>query len=205
MRGLYAILDVEACAGREPVAVARAILRGGCAVMQLRSKRLGDAERLGLARELRALCAAAGVPFVMNDRADLAVLSGADGLHLGQDDVAIEDARRIVGRMRVGVSTHSLAQARDAAARGADLIGFGPVYPTRTKDKPDEVVGITGLHDVCAQVSVPVVAIGGVTLERAGACAAAGASLVAAISAVCGAEDPEGAARALHAAVRGAT
>lgn len=203
MRGLYAIVDPDRCAGRDPVAVAHAILRGGCAVLQLRAKRLADGPRLALARQLGVVCRAAGVPFVVNDRVDLALLADADGVHLGQDDVTPPEARRIVGRMQIGVSTHSLAQALDAVRNGADLIGFGPVYETLTKDDPDPVVGIAELRQVCTQVRVPVVAIGGITRDRARECAAAGATLVAAISAVCGAEDPETAARQMHAAARG--
>lgn len=196
-RGLYAIVDPAACRGRDPEVVAAAILRGGCAVLQLRDKSASDRDRLSLARRLAARCRRAGVPFVVNDRPDLALLAGADGLHLGQDDLPIAEARRIVGCV-VGVSTHDEAQARRAVADGADLVAFGPVHPTASKADPDPVVGVERLAGVCAAIATPVVAIGGITMENAAAVRRAGARWGAVIRAVCGADDPEAAARALH-------
>jgi thiamine-phosphate pyrophosphorylase len=139
---------------------------------------------LKIAMRIRSACAHAGVPFVVNDRADIARLVGADGLHLGQDDLSIEDARSVVGEMQVGVSTHSLEQASRADAEGADLIAFGPVFETQTKENPDPVVGLKTLEEVCQTVSRPVVAIGGITPENAGETLQAGARYVAVISAL---------------------
>jgi len=201
--GLYAIVDPTATRDRDPVRVAEAILRGGCARLQLRWKDGPDGARLALARALRERCREVGVPFVMNDRADLALLSGADGLHLGRGDLDIADARRVVGSMEVGRSTHDATEAREAARVGSDLIALGPVFPTRSKDRPDPVVGLEALSEVCRGAGRPVVAIGGVTLERAAQVRAAGATFGAAIAAVCGADDPERAARELHRALRG--
>lgn len=204
LRGLYAIIDPEHCAGRDPLEVARAVLRGGCAVLQLRAKRMQASERATLGGALRALCGASGVPFVVNDDLELALELGADGVHLGQTDLPVERAReRAGGRLLIGVSTHDRTQARDAARRGADLIGFGPVFATQTKDDPDPVVGLPALAAVCEEVSIPVVAIGGLTLARAPDVRAAGPALGAVISAVCGADDPERAAAELHAALGG--
>lgn len=202
-RGLYAIVDPERCGGREPLEVAEAILRGGCAVLQLRAKRASDRERLSLMRALRVRAHAHGVAFVVNDRPDLAVLADADGLHLGQDDLTIADARRIVGAMPIGRSTHDLAQARAAVAEGADLIGFGPVFPTTSKENPDPVVGLERLTDVVRAVDVPVVAIGGVSASNAELVRASGAALAACIAALGEAADPEQAARSLHRVLRG--
>lgn len=202
LRGLYAIVDPDHCRGRDPVAIARAILAGGCAVLQLRAKALPDGACLALARELRAWCRRAGVPFVVNDRPDLAVLTPADGVHLGQDDLPLAEARRIVGDgISLGLSTHDQAQARAAVAAGADLIGFGPIFDTATKERPDPVVGLDRLADVARAVPLPVVAIGGIAIDRAAEVARHGARLVAAISAVSGADDPEAAARTFHRAV----
>lgn len=198
-RGFYAIVDPDVCAG-DPLDVADAFLRGGCAVLQLRHKSdatAGDRATLALARALSAKCRAASVPFVMNDRLDLALLADADGLHLGQDDLPIAEARRFF-RGPIGVSTHDLAQLARAIAEGADLVGFGPVFATSTKKNPDPVVGLDGLAAACRAASVPVVAIGGIDRERARLCFEAGAALVAAIGATCAADDPEAAARALH-------
>jgi thiamine-phosphate pyrophosphorylase len=201
--GLYAIVDPDATRGRPAAEVARAILEGGCAVLQLRAKRMTPAELEPLAREVGALCRAAGVPFVVNDHPALARAVGADGLHVGQDDVGAGEARALVGEALLGVSTHDLAQARAAEGAGADLIGFGPVFATRSKQNPDPVVGLAGLAAVCAAVRIPVVAIGGIELSHARAVRDAGAPLAAAIGAVCGADDPRAAARALHAALGG--
>jgi len=203
MPGLYAIVDPALTGARDPVRVAEAILAGGCARLQLRDKRGADRDRLALARTLRARCRDAGVPFVMNDRADLARLCDADGLHLGQDDVAIADARALVGDLEIGVSTHDPAQARAAADAGADLVALGPIFETTTKDDPDPVVGVGTLEAVCTALDRPVIAIGGVTLETAGAIYEAGAAFGAAVSALCRADDPEAAARALHRALGG--
>lgn len=195
MRGLYAIVDPEHCAGRDPRWVAAQILLGGCAALQLRAKNMPDAERLTLARDLRGQCRDASVPFWMNDRLDLALLVEADGLHLGQDDIPLAAARTLWGTRPLGVSTHSLSQARAAEASGADLIGFGPVFGTSTKHNPDPQVGLSGLSEVCAQVAIPVVAIGGIKLSHVPELKRAGAKVGAVVSALCAAEDPTGAAR----------
>ncbi|MBX3246671.1 MAG: thiamine phosphate synthase [Myxococcales bacterium] len=198
-RGFYAIVDPEVCE-RSPLDVAEGLLAGGAAVLQLRAKGPDDRETLALARALRARCAKVGVPFVMNDRVDLALLAGADGLHLGQDDLPITEARALF-RGPIGVSTHDLTQLREAIALGADLCGFGPVFPTGTKLRPDPVVGLDGLREACALSTVPIVAIGGISLDDAPAVRAAGAALVAAIGATCRANDPGAAARAFGAAM----
>ncbi len=205
MRGLYAIVDPAACRGRAPLGIAEAILGGGCAALQLRDKTGSDRAVLALARAMRPLAARAGVPFFVDDRLDVAIACGADGVHRGQDDLPLAVARAQAPHLRVGISTHDAAQ-RDAAEReGADLIGFGPVFATSTKDHPDPVVGLEGIASAVRASRVPVVAIGGVTLERVPALRGAGVSLAAAISAICGASDPHASARALHRALRGET
>lgn len=205
-RGLYAIIDPDHCEGRDPTQLATAVLAGGCAVLQLRSKMLSDAAYLALARTLRRHCTEARVPFVVNDRADLAWLAGSDGLHLGQEDLPLAEARRVVGEtVAIGLSTHDEAQAQAAVAAGADLIGFGPVFETRTKERPDPVVGLARLGALARTHPLPIVAIGGITVERARAAAAAGAQLVAVISALAKAADPERTARELHLAAGGTT
>lgn len=179
---LYAIVDAEVA--DRPLALAFEALNAGSAIVQLRAKRLDDVAFLEVAKRVRSACAHAGVPFVINDRADIARLVGADGLHLGQDDLSIEEARRVVGKMQIGVSTHSLEQAVKAEAEGADLIALGPVFETDTKENPDPVVGLRALETVCQTVSRPVVAIGGINPENAAKTLAAGARYVAAISAL---------------------
>ena len=182
IESLYAIVDAE-CAER-PLELAFEVLNAGCAIVQLRAKRLDDPSLLEIATKIRSACAHAGVPFVINDRADIAKLVEADGLHLGQDDLSIDDARKVVGKIQIGVSTHSLEQAVAAQDQGADLIAFGPVFPTKTKENPDPTVGLEQLRTVCASVSRPVVAIGGISPENAGETLQAGAAHFAVISAL---------------------
>ena len=179
---IYAIVDAEVA--DRPLAVAFQALNAGCAMVQLRAKKLDDESFLEIAKRIRSACSHAGVPFVVNDRADIARLVHADGLHLGQDDLSIEEARRVVSDMQIGISTHTLEQAVAAQTQGADLIAFGPVFETRTKENPDPVVGLQTLQTVCQTVSAPVVAIGGITPENAGETRAAGARYLAVISAL---------------------
>lgn len=202
-RGLYAIIDVEACGARSPVTVADAVLAGGCAVLQLRAKTLALADTRALAREVHALCTRAGVPFVVNDHVELAAELGAEGVHLGQTDAALAAARALAPNACVGLSTHSLAQAREAERIGADLIGFGPVFSTTSKAEPDPVVGTSALAELVAAVRLPVVAIGGIDLGNIDQVIASGVPLVACIGAICKASDPRSAAAALHARILG--
>jgi thiamine-phosphate pyrophosphorylase len=198
-RGLYAIVDPEHCGARSPLDVAAGILEGGCAVLQLRSKSMPDRAFLALAGQLRGLCRDAGVPFVLNDRPDVARLVEADGVHLGQDDLPIAAARAIVGlEVAIGRSTHDLEQVRLAAEEGADYLGFGPIYPTTSKVDPDPVVTVAGLRAAVEQVSLPVVAIGGITAARVPEVAGTGARYWAAISALSAAPDVKAAARRMQ-------
>ncbi|MFT3925706.1 MAG: thiamine phosphate synthase [Myxococcales bacterium] len=204
MTELYVIIDPEHCAERDPLWVAEQALRGGCALLQLRSKVQPDRDRLRLAQALRELTRAHRVPFWVNDRADLALLVEADGLHLGQDDLPPAAARRLVGpTMRLGLSTHSLAQAQAASELDVDLLGFGPLFNTTSKAKPDPKVGPAGLEQVLRAITKPVVAIGGIKLENITPVAHLAPAYVAVIGAVCGAPDPEAAARDLVRVLRG--
>jgi thiamine-phosphate pyrophosphorylase len=191
--GFYAVLD------RDDEALART-LAGASRVLQVRIKsRSGpvDAvEVLRVARMARRVCDDAGAALIVNDRIDIALAVAADGVHLGQTDLPLEEARRISGDLWIGVSTHDVAQVRAACAGGADYLGFGPVFTTTTKERPDPVQGIAGL---CAAVEAadgtPIVAIGGITAQSAAEIYRAGARAICAISAVNGARDPGDAAR----------
>jgi thiamine-phosphate pyrophosphorylase len=199
MRGLYAIIDPEQCA-QDPEQLTKSVLRGGCAVLQLRDKQSRDADVVRLACSLAALCREQRVPFVLNDRFWLVREVGAQGTHLGQTDEPIENVRRELGaQIQIGVSTHNLEQAHDAVRRGADLIGFGPIFGTSSKKNPDPAVGLTLLVTAVQQINIPIVAIGGITLERAPEVALTGVPLAAAISALSNTDDPEQATRRLHA------
>jgi thiamine-phosphate pyrophosphorylase len=146
---------------------------------------------------LLPLTRAAGIPLIINDRVDVADAVGADGVHLGQDDLPVEEARRLLGPSRlIGKSTHSVEQALAAQAEGADYIGLGPIFPTPTK--PDyRSIGTEPIRQIVSHMQVPVVCIGGIDAETLGGVIAAGAQCVAVVRAVCAAPDPEAAARTL--------
>jgi thiamine-phosphate pyrophosphorylase len=208
LRGYYAIVDATVGLLADGEALERRtgqLLDAGPCCLQLRAKGAGAHALAAAARRLLPLCRAKGVPFCVNDRLDVALAVGAEVVHLGQDDLPLADALRVraaAGRpnLVVGFSTHSAAQAVAAAGAGADYIGFGPVFATASKLNPDPVVGLSLLADVCRAVPVPVVAIGGITPERAGLLAQAGASAAAVISAVNNAPDPTATARQIGAA-----
>ncbi len=200
---LYVLVTAKFCR-QSPLQAAEAAIQGGAGAIQLREKELSDRELLELARRFQRLCASRGALFIMNDRPDLARLSRADGVHLGQDDLTVADARRILhpGQI-VGVSTHCVEQARQAVADGADYLGVGPVFPTATKGY-EQGVGLTYVRDAARAVDLPFVALGGVTADNAGQVAEAGAPAVAVCSAVVSAPDPADAARRICAAVAAA-
>jgi thiamine-phosphate pyrophosphorylase len=205
-RGYYAIVDVkpEALGDLEALAgqAARLLAAAPCC-LQLRAKGADGAAMFAASRRLLDLCRAAGVPFCVNDRLDVALAVGAAVVHLGQDDLPLAEALRVralagADRMAIGFSTHNRAQALAAAEGGADYIGFGPVFATGSKANPDPVVGLEALAEVCRLVSIPVVAIGGIALDAAPAVAGAGARAAAVIGAVNGASDPAAAARTVQ-------
>ena len=146
--------------------IAEKCVENNISMMQLREKHLPDRELLKIARDLRAVTRGTNTRLVINDRSDIARLCEADFLHLGQDDMTLDDARNIVGDMKIGLSTHSLDQARKALEQKPDYIGFGPVYPTNAKANPDPPVGIALLSKVLKFANVPVIAIGGIFPEN---------------------------------------
>lgn len=179
----------------------RAALEAGAEMVQVRAKVRPDREVLAAARRIRELTARAGALFVVNDRPDLAVLARADGVHLGQEDLPVAEARTIVGPERlVGVSTHGPEQARVAERAGADYVGAGPVFPTSTKDAGPPI-GPDGLGEILRSVSVPAFAIGGIGPDSVAAAAAAGARRVAVSAGILKAEDPRRAAERILAAL----
>jgi thiamine-phosphate pyrophosphorylase len=181
---LYPILDNDLCRERrlEPLAVLAAFLAGGATLLQLRDKSPSTAGRLALADAVVARAHAAGARVIVNDRADIARLSGADGVHVGQEDLAVDEVRRILGPDAiVGLSTHDERQIEAAARTTATYIAVGPIYATATKDTGYPARGLDLVRSA-ALTGRPVVAIGGITLERAAEVLAAGASSVAIIA-----------------------
>ncbi len=174
---------------------------GGAQVIQLREKNIDDRTLLERARDVRAVTRKAGVLFILNDRPDLARLAQADGVHLGQQDLSVREARRIVGPDAIiGVSTHNLAQLRQAIVDGAGYVGVGPTFPSSTKEF-EQFAGLDFTRAAAAETALPAFAIGGITVENVAAVLAAGARRVAVSAAVCQADDPRAAAAAMRRAI----
>jgi thiamine-phosphate diphosphorylase len=191
--GIYFITDRTYCS--LPVYdMVSAVLGAGIRIVQYRDKDRTRGELYEEAVRLRELTRSFDAVLIINDHADIAVAVDADGLHLGQDDLPLKEARRIVGTMLVGISTHSLAQATEAEAGGADYIGFGPIFQTTTKDAGSPQ-GLDNLRLIKQNVSIPVVAIGGISLETAQSVFSAGADTLAVATAICRGEITENAVK----------
>lgn len=192
---LYAIIDPARLGGRPPAA-ARALISAGVRLIQYRDKHASSRELYETCTELRALFCESGCRLIVNDRADVARATDADGVHLGQTDLPVELARRVLAAGQwIGYSTHSLEQVVEADATTADYIAFGPVFPTASKENPDPVVGLEGLRQARRVTAKPLVAIGGINLQNARDVLAAGADSVAVIGGLLDAVDLEQRAR----------
>jgi thiamine-phosphate pyrophosphorylase len=192
----------DAAGGAGALDAVRAALAGGTPVVQVRTKTGSDLSRLAFAREVVLLCRAAGALSIVNDRVDLALAAGADGTHVGADDLPVSVVRRIAGPDHlIGGTARDPVRAAELVAAGADYLGVGPAFATSTKDGLPDPIGPAGVGAVAAAVAVPVIAIGGVTADRVPLLRAAGAHGVAVVSAVSAAPDPAAAARALLAAL----
>jgi thiamine-phosphate pyrophosphorylase len=194
MRGklpkLYVILDAGQCGGSE-VHCAKQLLEVGVRLFQYRNKTAPAREVLQTASELAKAVIPTGGLFFVNDRPDVAYLAGASGVHVGQGDLLAEDAKRIMGPEKfIGVSTHNVEQFKAATGGVADYIAVGPIYATSTKEKPDPVVGTALLKQIRRLTEKPIVAIGGITLERAGEVIEAGADSVAVANDILSAPSP---------------
>lgn len=174
-------------------------LKGGVTCVQLREKTLDEANFLKEAREIRQLCKRYGVPFLINDNLEVAIACGADGVHVGQDDLPVTEVRRRVGDgMIVGVSAHNVEEAKRAVAGGADYLGAGAVFGTTTKSNVTPLSYAT-LREICEAVEIPVVAIGGITKDNVLQLRGAGVRGVAVVSAIFAAQDIQAACRELRA------
>ena len=201
IRGLHAIIDTQALKGRRHIEAAGQIIRGGAKAIQLRDKLTSKKELLPIALELKALCTEHKVLFIVNDHLDLALAANADGLHLGQNDLPVTVARRLLPIDKIlGCSTTTVDQAIAAESDGADYIAVGSMYPTPSKETA-VIVGLDRLRQVRQAVSLPLVAIGGITKDNAAEVIAAGANSVATISAILNAESPEKASRQIVARI----
>src|SRR5712692_10607177 len=185
----YAILDPQQTKGRAANDILRELLEGGVKVLQLRAKALSPRDFLQLARETRTLTRPHGCRFIVNDRVDIALACDADGVHLGQDDLPLHAARTLMGEKIIGISTHDIEQATEAEHGGADYIGFGPMFGTTTKATGYTARGLEMLRQVRAAVTIPIVAIGGITESNVKDVWQAGADSAAIISDILSADD----------------
>lgn len=199
---LHILTDVVLQSRFSHVELVSLAIAGGADTIQFRQKSGSTREMIQVVRKMKALCAQAGVQLIVNDRIDVAIAAEADGVHLGQDDFPIPLARELLGKSRIiGGSAATMEEAQKCLSEGADYVGFGPVYPTTSKDDAGPVSGIDILKRVVETTPLPIIAIGGVSAENTPEVMRTGALGIAVISAVCCQEDPEGATRALYQAL----
>lgn len=197
VRGLYVIVDAQAAGDRDLVDLTEAVLRGGARVIQLRDKLHDKGDVLPVARRIRDLCDRHDAVFIMNDHADLAVACDAHGLHLGQHDLPVAEARAILKPYQIiGTSNALVEEAAESESLGVDYLAVGAMFPTDTKERT-RPAGLSTLSAVRATTNMPLVAIGGINLGNISQVVRAGADAACVISAVVSAQDPEAAARQL--------
>jgi thiamine-phosphate pyrophosphorylase len=202
---LYVLIDGRNGDQTELSGLIQNLVRGGVDFIQLRDKSMTDRELVDAGRMIGAICRDSNTRFIMNDRADLALASNADGVHLGQDDLRVDEARRILGAARsIGVSTHSLEQAQQAVVDGANYIGVGPVFESKTKSF-DSHVGLDLIQTIASEITLPAFAIGGINHDNVLQVCQKGISRVAVSAAVAGTDDPESASKRFKELLSGKT
>lgn len=196
---LYLVIGPDNCAGRPMADVAEAAVRGGAGMVQLRDKTSSTRDSIDGARGLKARLAPLGAPLLINDRVDVALAAGADGVHLGQSDMDPIDARRLLGeRAIIGVTVHTLDEALCVPLETIDYVSIGGVFATTSKNNPNPPIEVNGLSAIAALFELPMVAIAGITRDNAASVIQCGVEGVAVISAVCAAPDPRAAAADLY-------
>lgn len=196
---LYLVTDRDLSRGRSTLDIVTEAVAGGVTCIQLREKTCSTKEFIREAREVKSALEKLGIPLIINDRIDVALAVGADGVHLGQNDMSLEDARSIVGdTMAIGISAESVEQAVSAERGGADYIGISPVFSTPTKNDTAPPLGLEGVHAIRHRVKIPLVGIGGINADNAADIVEAGADGVAVVSAIVAATCPKTAAAELR-------
>lgn len=187
---IYPVTCQQLSRGRTNLEVLEALIAGGARIVQLREKELPDGEFYKLAKLFKTRTAKAGMTLIINDRLDICQAVGADGLHLGQEDIPVQEARCLLGQeIIIGVSTHNEEEALKAAQEGADYINIGPIFQTSTKQHSGPPVGLDLFRKISRQVNIPITVMGGINLDNLGQVLQAGATRVAAVSAITSAED----------------
>lgn len=199
---LHVLTDITLQSRFSHVELTRQAIAGGADTIQFRQKSGSTREMIDVARRMKSLCGKAGVSFIVNDRLDVALAAEADGIHLGQDDFPLPLARKLLGSDKIiGGSASDMEEARICLSEGADYVGFGPVFPTTSKDDAGPVSGIERLKEIVENIPLPIIVIGGVSAENTPAVMRAGAAGIAVISAVCCQEDPLKATKTLYEAI----
>jgi len=200
---LCLVADVEAAGGKYIVSAIEKAIQGGISLVQLRAKKLKTHEFFELSLKAREAAKKKDIPFIINDRVDIAFSCDADGVHLGQDDLPLSFARKILGKKKlIGVSVNTLKEAEEAEHRGADYLGVGPIFFTQTKKDIRPPIGLEGLRDIRKRIDLPILAIGGVNAGNAREIIEAGADGVAVVSAILSSENIKKATRELAEAVK---
>jgi len=200
---LYLVTSQEVTRGRSTLEVVRMALAGGVRLIQLREKSMCDGDLFRLAQEVRRLTRDVGANLIINDRVDIALACGADGVHLGREDLPVDAARRIAPELLIGASAHSIPELLDAQGKGASYVNIGPLFQTTTKKVPDNrFLGIDGLRRMRAAATIPFTVMGGIKKEHIADLIAEGARTLAVVSAVTMADDPERATRELLEEIR---
>ncbi len=195
---LYLVTDKQLSCGRATKEIVKAAVAGGVTCVQIREKELGSREFINKAKELKRILQPLGIPLIVNDRVDVALAARADGIHLGQTDMSIKDARKLVGNdVIIGISAESLQDAIDAQNQGADYIGISPVFNTDTKKDTATPLGLEGIANIKIHTSIPLVAIGGIKRDNITSVIEAGADGIAVVSAIVSADSPETSAQEL--------
>jgi thiamine-phosphate pyrophosphorylase len=199
---LYLVTDHALSLGRSLEAVVHQAVTGGVTIVQVREKTASTRDFIELARRLKVVLAPQRIPLIVNDRVDVALAADADGVHLGQQDMPVADARRLLGPDRIiGLSVETLEQARGAETLDVDYLGVSPIFPTSTKTDTAGAWGLDGLGVLRAATARPLVAIGGLNVANVSDVVAVGADGIAVVSAICSAADPQAAAQALRRAI----
>ncbi|MBE6406712.1 MAG: thiamine phosphate synthase [Lentisphaerae bacterium] len=199
---VYPVISSEFCAGRDPLFILEEILKGGAKVVQIREKNMADKPHFELLKKARLLTDSYRAVMIVDDRVDLALAVGADGVHLGQDDLPLSAARKIAPELLIGTSTHNLDEVRQAQADGCGYLNIGPIFRTGTKQLPMEPLGVELLQSLIPSVKCPFSVMGGIKLEHLPLLHSLGAKHIAAVTAFTAAENPAEEIRKWRSALR---
>ncbi len=201
---LCVITDTHSQSKYSHIELAKMAIKGGADIIQLRDKYISTSDFISLAIKIRKLCNKHKVLFLVNDRVDVALVSGADGVHLGKEDIPVKEADKLLGKKKIiGGTAHTLNEAIQREKEGADYIGFGHIYPTSSKHKPDKPKGIKYLKRVVEKLKIPVFAIGGIGISNINEVMSTGVHGIAVIGSVAGSKDPESAVKELRKKIYG--